>query len=81
MFASLLALADETLVPPSQVPDELVTPGWVGFIAMLFIGLVVLVVVIDMVRRVRRVTYRAEIGEKLAAEQAALASKDASPEH
>ncbi|WP_431277658.1 hypothetical protein [Leifsonia poae] len=57
---------------PSGAPnDDQVTPGYVGFIVTFVLAVVVVLLVIDMVRRIRRVRYRAEIAEKLDAEQAA----------
>ncbi|WP_348788259.1 hypothetical protein [Leifsonia sp. NPDC080035] len=50
-----------------------VTPGIVGFVVTFLLAVVVVLLVIDMVRRIRRVRYRAEIAEKLDAEQAAAA--------
>jgi hypothetical protein len=57
---------------PSGAPsDDSVTPGVVGFAVTFVLAVVVVLLVIDMVRRIRRVRYRAEIAEKLDAEQAA----------
>jgi hypothetical protein len=56
---------------PSGPSDDQVTPGYVGFIVTFLLAVVVVLLVIDMVRRIRRVRYRAEIAEKLDAEQAA----------
>ncbi|WP_223691037.1 hypothetical protein [Leifsonia poae] len=56
---------------PSLGPDEdNVTPGYVGFLVTFLVAVAVVLLVIDMVRRIRRVRYRAEIAEKLDAEQA-----------
>ena len=61
---------------PSPTPGEFtgdenaVTPGVVGFVATFFIAAVTVLLLIDMTRRVRRVRYRAEVQEKLAAEEA-----------
>ncbi|MGN6428094.1 hypothetical protein [uncultured Leifsonia sp.] len=52
-----------------------VTPGVVGFVVTFLLAVVVVLLVIDMVRRIRRVRYRAEIAEKLDAEQAAAAGR------
>ena len=66
---------------PSPTPGEFtgdenaVTPGVVGFVATFFIAVVTVLLLIDMTRRVRRVRYRAEVQEKLAAEQAEAAGK------
>jgi capsular polysaccharide biosynthesis protein len=57
---------------PSSSPDpNNSTPGVIGFLVTFAIAVVVVLLVIDMVRRIRRVRYRAEIAEKLDAEQAA----------
>jgi len=65
-------LAAATPTPtPSIPPDDAVTPGPWGFVAMFGIGIVVLLLILDMVRRIRRVRYRAEVNEKLDAEEAA----------
>jgi hypothetical protein len=55
---------------PSGTPsDDSVTPGVVGFTVTFLIAVAVVLLVLDMVRRIRRVRYRAEIAEKLDAEQ------------
>ncbi|MFF1574071.1 hypothetical protein ACFVWR_15115 [Leifsonia sp. NPDC058292] len=54
---------------PGAPKDDQVTPGYVGFIVTFLLAVVVVLLVIDMVRRIRRVRYRAEIAEKLDAEQ------------
>lgn len=50
-------------------PNE-VTPGVVGFVVTFLIAAMTVLIILDMTRRVRRVRYRAEVQEKLAAEQA-----------
>lgn len=65
---------------PSASPDPSETfysPGTIGFIMTFFITAGAVALIFDMVRRIRRVRYRAEIGEKLAAE--AIAAKDEKP--
>lgn len=62
------------LAPPSNVADDLVTPGVWGFVITFAVVVVVVLLIIDMVRRVRRVRYRAEANERLDAEEAALTS-------
>ncbi|MDQ1582727.1 MAG: hypothetical protein QOF36_781 [Microbacteriaceae bacterium] len=57
---------------PTAPPDDSVTPGVFGFGAIFLIAVVIVLLVIDMVRRIRRVRYRAEIQEKLDAEEAGL---------
>jgi hypothetical protein len=57
-----------------SVPDPAtVTPGPVGFLAILFVGVAVILLGFDMVRRIRRTTYRSEIQERLKDE---LAERD-----
>ncbi len=46
------------------------SPGTIGFLLTFFVAGSAVLLIFDMVRRVRRVRYRAEIQEKLAAEQA-----------
>ena len=65
---------------PSATPDPSETfysPGTIGFIMTFLITAGAVALIFDMVRRIRRVRYRAEIGEKLAAE--AAAAKDEKP--
>ena len=66
---------DPTL-PPSTIPDEAVTPGVWGFIAIAFVGIATVLIVVDMTRRVRRTRYRGEVRERIQAErdEAALAA-------
>lgn len=45
------------------------SPGTIGFILTFFVAGSAVLIIFDMVRRVRRVRYRAEIQEKLDAEQ------------
>lgn len=70
-----LRLADEE---PDFDPNS-VTPGVIGFFAILLIAVAVVLLMIDMSRRVRRNRYRGEVREKLAAE-AAEASQTAEGE-
>lgn len=56
--------------PTSNVPDVAVTPGVWGFVITAAIGVAVILLVLDMIRRLRRVNYRAEVRERIAAEQA-----------
>ncbi|RKR74999.1 hypothetical protein [Frondihabitans australicus] len=56
--------------PVQKVPDSEVTPGWIGFLAIFFVGVATLFLIIDMVRRIRRTRYRAEIREQIAVERA-----------
>jgi hypothetical protein len=77
--ASLYFAAATPSPTPSSGPDPNdITPGVIGFLVTFAIAAVVVLLVIDMVRRIRRVRYRAEIAEKLDAEQAA--ARDDRPE-
>ena len=77
MGAAVSVWADE-LIPPIEVDPVLVTPGVIGFVVTFLVAMVSLVLILDMVRRVRRVRYRAEIAERLDAEEAAKKSQDPS---
>lgn len=46
------------------VQADSVTPGVVGFLAMLFVTVGVVLLVLDMTRRIRRVRYRGELAER-----------------
>lgn len=72
MFWLLVTETPEPLLPPSSVPDDLVTPGVWGFVITFTLVIVVVLLIFDMVRRMRRVRYRAEVNERLDAEEAAL---------
>lgn len=77
MGAAVSVWADE-LIPPIEVDPVLVTPGVIGFVVTFLVAMGSLVLILDMVRRVRRVRYRAEIAERLDAEEAAKGSQDSS---
>jgi hypothetical protein len=64
-----LTAATPTPAPSSGPSDDQVTPGYVGFLVTFALAVVVVLLIIDMVRRIRRVRYRAEIAERLDAEQ------------
>lgn len=55
---------------PKPFDEDSVTPTWVGFAFTFGIALAVILLVLDMTRRIRRTRYRAEIRERLEAEQA-----------
>jgi hypothetical protein len=65
MFYTWLMDNTGELIPPIEVDPNSVTPGVVGFLITLFVGLSVLLIIVDMTRRVRRVRYRAMVNEKL----------------
>jgi hypothetical protein len=55
--------------PSSSFDQNVVTPGVVGFLAILFVTLVTVLLIVDMVRRIRRVRYRNELAERRVTEQ------------
>ena len=59
--------------PTTDPANTFYSPGTVGFLATFGVTLAAVLLIFDMVRRVRRVRYRAEIEEKLAAEEASSA--------
>ncbi len=77
MISTLLSLA------PAQggsTPDpDTVTPGVIGFLAILFLAVATILLVLDMLRRVRRVRYRGEVREQLDRERAAAADGNETP--
>ncbi len=77
MGAAVSVWAEE-LIPPIEVDPVLVTPGVIGFVVTFLVAMGSLVLILDMVRRVRRVRYRAEIAERLDAEEAAKGPQDSS---
>lgn len=56
--------------PTPAFDEDLVTPGIWGFVLTIAVILAVVLLIVDMVRRIRRVTYRAQVQEQLAAEEA-----------
>ncbi|MFM6981115.1 MAG: hypothetical protein ACKOWE_06910 [Micrococcales bacterium] len=76
-IASLL-LAAATPTPTTDPANTWYSPGVIGFLMTFIVVGGAILLIFDMVRRVRRVRYRAEIQEKLAAEQAAAEKKAAS---
>ena len=71
----MVIFAAETPNPtPSMTVDpNMVTPGPVGFAAIVIVVIGVVLLIWDMNRRVRRVRYREEVREELDAEQASIA--------
>ncbi len=57
---------------PEPFDANLVTPGVVGFFAILAVAVAAVLLILDMSRRVRRVRYREEIRERIATEQAEM---------
>ncbi|MFD1720268.1 hypothetical protein [Amnibacterium endophyticum] len=64
MRALLTAVPTPSPSPSLNVNPDSVTPGVVGFLAMLFITAAVVLLIVDMTRRVRRVRYRGELAER-----------------
>lgn len=64
-----------TPTPTSTPFDEnLVTPGVIGFVVTILFIVAAILLLLDMNKRTRRVRYRAEIAERLDAEEAAETS-------
>jgi len=61
-------------LPASTVPDEAVTPGVWGFVAIAFVAIATVLIIVDMTRRVRRTRYRGEVRERIEAERAEASS-------
>lgn len=77
---SQIALLLLAATPTTDPANTWYSPGVVGFLMTFIMVGGAILIVFDMVRRIRRVRYRAEIQEKLAAEQAAAeAKKTAAP--
>ena len=71
----MLALTETPMPTPSMtVAPELVTPGFIGFAAVVVILVAVILLIVDMNRRIRRVRYREEVRDELDAEEAARAA-------
>lgn len=51
------------------------SPGLIGFLGTFILVVGAIVIIFDMVRRIRRMTYRAQIQERLADEQASFESR------
>lgn len=64
-----------TPTPTMTVNPENVTPGFIGFSVMALIAIIVVFLIVDMLRRIRRAGYRADVNEKLDAEEEAKAEK------
>ncbi|HEV7742859.1 MAG TPA: hypothetical protein VGO65_10600 [Pseudolysinimonas sp.] len=54
---------------PPGFDEDLVTPGIWGFVLTIGVIIAVILLILDMVRRIRRVNYRAQVRERLEAEQ------------
>jgi hypothetical protein len=74
----LVLFGSDTPMPtPSMTvnPDD-VTPGFVGFAAIVVVLIAVVLLIWDMNRRIRKVRYREEVREELDAEEAAAREAD-----
>lgn len=69
---NLYALTNWVFEEPVLPDPVLVTPTWVGFLATFLLAVAVAFLIFDLARRVRRTNHRAEVAEKLDAEQRAL---------
>lgn len=65
---------------PTPFDENLVTPGVVGFAVTFGLIVATILILVDMNRRTRRVTYKAEIAERLDAEEAAAEREGADPD-
>ena len=62
---------------PAYTGDpDLISPGPIGFLAILLVTVVTILLIVDMTRRIRKVRYRGEIRERLDAEGADAAEPD-----
>ena len=57
--------------PPGEIDPTIVTPGVIGFALTFGLVVVVVLLILDMTRRLRRIRYRAEVNDRLDAEEAA----------
>jgi hypothetical protein len=70
LSGALPARGWDAATPAPKVPDaDSVTPGVWGFVITFMVAAVTVLLIIDMTRRIRRTRYRAEIAQKLDAEQ------------
>lgn len=74
--ASVWLAATPSPSPTGGPREDQVTPGIVGFVVTFLLAVAVVLLALDLVRRIRRVRYRAEIAEKLDAEQTAPREDD-----
>ena len=66
----LVHLLAATSTPTPATPNaNLVTPGVWGFLITFLVAVATILLIMDMMRRVRRTRYRAEVNEKLDAEE------------
>jgi Na+-transporting methylmalonyl-CoA/oxaloacetate decarboxylase gamma subunit len=73
----MFALTETPMPTPTMtVAPESVTPGFVGFAAIVIVLIAVILLIWDMNRRIRRVRYREEVRDELDAEEAAAREAD-----
>ena len=73
----MFSLSETPMPTPSMTVDPVsVTPGFVGFAAIVVVVIAVILLIWDMNRRIRRVRYREEVRDELDAEEAARAEGD-----
>ncbi|MFM6977822.1 MAG: hypothetical protein ACKOWR_03815 [Micrococcales bacterium] len=70
-FVSGWLLAAPTPTETTDPANTFYSPGTLGFLFVFGMSLAAIFLIFDMVRRVRRVRYKAEINEKLDAEESA----------
>lgn len=73
MIDALVRAVTSTPTPTPTVDPDLVTPGPIGFAAIVIVLIAVILLIADMQRRIRRVRYREEVRAELDAEEAAAA--------
>ena len=77
--ASINVVLAVTPTPDPNFDPNTVTPGVIGFVVFFLIAAATVLLCLDVVRRIRRTTYRAEIKERLQAEQAERDGDEISP--
>ena len=66
MIVPSLLATTPTPTPSPSFDEDLVSPGPVGFLAILLVTIATVLLILDMVRRIRRVRYRSELRERRA---------------
>ena len=77
--ASINVVLAVTPTPDPNFDPNTVTPGVIGFVVFFLIAAATVLLCLDVVRRIRRTTYRAEIKERLRAEQAERDADEIAP--
>ncbi|TFD28177.1 MULTISPECIES: hypothetical protein [Cryobacterium] len=77
--ASINVVLAVTPTPDPNFDPNTVTPGVIGFVVFFLIAAATVLLCLDVVRRIRRTTYRAEIRERLQAEQAERDADEIAP--